>query len=285
MRACRSQHNLIRIIDLLKGGRRREGPFFAGPRPNRHPQKLLVILHSFAVTVEQLCARSADAPSLEDLRLKHCFFCGQPAWNAATGTLQIIGHGIYSRQVRGFTEKAWIVISVQRFLCLMCGHTMSRLPDWLHPRRWYAGTVIIEALFRRCILMESESAIAVLFGRPQDSTEWKSLRRWRTQLLISPTLWGWLGPRLGLAKPAGNWDDGKAYLERLLAEGGLLVKSGIEAIGQLPGAVRKTLQDLVHNRKKAWSMKQFLPGFSSNDSPGRLGCGLPTEKDSGPGPP
>jgi hypothetical protein len=46
-----------------------------------------------------------------------------------------------------------------------------------------------------------------------------------------------------LAKPAGNWDDGKAYLERLLAEGELLVKSGIEAIGQLPGAVRKTLQD------------------------------------------
>jgi hypothetical protein len=266
-----------------KGGGK--GRSFAGPRPNRHPQKLLVILHSFAVTVEQLCARSPGAPSIEDLRLKHCFNCGQPAWNAATGTLQIVGHGMYLRQVRGVSEKSWIVISVRRFLCLMCGHTMSRLPDWLHPWRWYAGAVIIEALFRRCILMESEISIAGLFGRPQGSKQWKSLRRWRTQLLISPTLWGWLGPRLGIIKSAGNWEDGKTYLEQLLGEGKLFVKSGIEAIGQLPCAVRKTLQVLVHNRKKAWSIKQFLPGRSPAESPARLGRDLPTEKDSGPGPP
>jgi hypothetical protein len=154
--------------------------------------KTTVILHSFAVTVEQLCARSAGAPSIEDLRFNHFVFRGQPAWNAARGTLQIVGHGMYSRQVRGLTQKAWIVIWVLRFLCLMCGHRMNRFPDWLHPWRWYAGTVIIEALLRRCILMESEISIAVLFGRPQDSTEWKSLRRWRTQLLISSTLWGCL---------------------------------------------------------------------------------------------
>jgi hypothetical protein len=245
----------------------------------------LVILHSFALTVEQLCARSAGAPSIEDLRFNHCVICGQPAWNAATGTLQIVGHGMYSRQVRGLTEKAWIVIWVRRFLCLLCGHTMSRLPAWLYPWRWYAGTVIIEALFRRCILMESEISIAGLFGQPQDSKEWKSLRRWRTQLLISPTLWGWLGPRLGIVKFASNWEDGKSYLERLLGEGGLIVKSGIEATGQLPGAVRRTLQDLIHNRQKAWPVKQFRPGQSSTDSPARLGRGLPTEKDSGPGPP
>jgi hypothetical protein len=29
---------------------------------------------------------------------------------------------------------------------------MSRLPDWLHSWRWYAATVIIEALFRHAIL-------------------------------------------------------------------------------------------------------------------------------------
>jgi hypothetical protein len=245
----------------------------------------LVILHSFAVTVEQLCARSPDAPSVEDLRLKHCFYCGQPAWNADTGVLQIVGHGMYSRQVRGLTKEAWIVIWVRRFLCQVCGHTMSRLPDWLQPWRWYAGTVIVEALYRRCVLMESESSVAVLFGRPRDSTEWKSLRRWQAQLLISPTLWGWLGPRLGLVQPAGNWEEGKTYLERLLTEGGLLLKPGIDAIGQLPGAACKTLQDLVHNRKKAWPLKQFLPGFLSADSPVRPSRGLPTEKDSGPGPP
>ena len=249
------------------------------------PKKLLVILHSLAATVEQLCARSPEAPSVEDLRLKHCFYCGQPAWNAVTGVLQIVGHGMYSRQVRGLSKRDWIVISVRRFLCLMCGHTMSRLPDWLHPWRWYAGTVIVEALYRRWVFRESESSIAVLFGRPQGSTEWKSLRRWQAQILVSPTLWGWLGPRLGLIKSAGNREEGRTYLERLLAEGGLFLKSGIDAIGQLPGAGRKTLRDLVHNRKKAWPIKQFLPGFSSADSPVRSGRGLPTEKDSGPDPP
>lgn len=262
-----------------------KGRSFAGPDPKPPPPKLLVILHSFAVTVEQLCARSAGAPSIEDLRLNHCAFCGQPAWNAATGTLQIVGHGMYSRQACGFPRNGCIVIWVRRFLCLMCGHTMSRLPDWLHPWRWYAGTVIVEALYRRCILMESESSIALLFALPQVSREWKSLRRWRTQLLISPTLWGWLGARLGLIKPSDNWGDSKRYLERLLAEGGLVLKSGIDAIGQLPGAVRKTLQDLVHNRKKAWPIKQFLLGLSLTDSPALMGRSLPTEKDSGPGPP
>jgi hypothetical protein len=32
-------------------------------------------------------------------------------------------------------------------------------------------------------------AIGVLFGRRSDATEWRSLRRWRAQLLVSPTLW------------------------------------------------------------------------------------------------
>jgi hypothetical protein len=153
---------------------------------------------------------------------------------------------MYSRQVRGLAETGWIVVWIQRFLCLMCGHTMSLLPDWLHPWRWYAGPVIVEALYRHCILQESAASIGVRFGRPDEAMGWRALQRWRKQLLISPTLWGWLGPRLGATKPAANRNEAKIYLERLLAEGW---HGG--AIGELYGTVRRTLRDLVHNRKNA----------------------------------
>jgi hypothetical protein len=162
---------------------------------------------------------------------------------------------------------------------------MSLLPDWLHPWRWYAGTVIIEALFRHCILLESACAIGVRFGRPEDMVEWRSLRRWREQLLVSPTLWGWLGPRLGVTKPAANRNEGRTRLERLLTEGGCIARSSILALEEVSGAVRKTLRDLVHDRKRVWPLKSFLPGFLPSDSSARLRPASPTEKDSGPDPP
>src|SRR5213593_4300279 len=77
---------------------------------------------------------------------------------------------------------------------------MSCLPDWLHPWRWYAATVFIEALYRHLILEEPVRAISVRFGRIGDVGEWRSLRR-RAQLLVSPTLWGWMGLRLGIRQP------------------------------------------------------------------------------------
>jgi len=79
---------------------------------------------------------------------------------------------------------------------------MSRLPDWLHPWRWYAATVILEALYRHLILGETAGAIGIRFGRGGEASEWRSLRRWRAQLLVSPTLWGWLGSRLGIRQSA-----------------------------------------------------------------------------------
>ena len=192
---------------------------------------------------------------------------------------------MYSRQVRGLVETGWITIWIHRFLCLVCGHTMSLLPDWLHPWRWYAAPVIVEALFRHCILGESASSIGALFGRPEGPAEWRSLRRWRKQLLLSPTLWGWLGPRLGAVKPAANRNEGRTYLERLLAEGGYVMRSGIHALEGLSGAVRRTLRDLVHNRKTAWPLKHFLPGLFPAGLPDRSCRSLPTEEVSGPGPP
>ena len=267
------------MVGFRKGERRRPGLSLADCAQTIASLKLLIILHSLAISVEQLCARNPGAPPCEKTRPRHCVLCGQAARNA-DGTLRVVGHGMYSRQVRGLTKDNWIVVWIQRFLCLSCGRTMSLLPDWLLPWRWYAGTAIIEALFRHCILRESAVSIAVRLGRPDDSLEWKSLRRWRKQLLISPTLWGWLGPRLGATKPAADKDEAKLYLNRLLAEG--WHKGAIDEIRE---AVRRTLRDLVHNRKSAWLLKRFLPGLFSTGSPAQSSRRLPTEKDSGPGPP
>jgi hypothetical protein len=192
---------------------------------------------------------------------------------------------MYSRQVRGVLEVGWLTVWVRRFLCLMCGHTTSLLPDWLHPWRWYAGPVIIEALYRHCMLKESAGSIGARFGRPEEATEWRSLRRWRKQLLLLPTLWGWLGPRLGITRPALHRTEGKTYLRRLLAEAQHVVAAGIQEVADLSAPVRQTLRDLVHDRKSAWPLKHFPPRALPAGLRNRTRRDLPTEKDSGPGPP
>jgi len=128
----------------------------------------VVILHSLSVGVEQLSARGAGAPSVEELRPRFCTQCGRLARNG--GRVRVQGHGFYSRQVCGLSQ-GWIVIWVRRYVCRDCGHTMSRLPDWLHPWRWYAAVVIIEALYRHLILGETARLISVRFGRTQVPAE------------------------------------------------------------------------------------------------------------------
>jgi hypothetical protein len=192
---------------------------------------------------------------------------------------------MYQRQVRGVSETAWVVISVRRFLCLACGHTISRLPDWLHPWRWYAATVLIEALYRHCVLQESARLIGARFGRPPEVESWRSLRRWRRQLLVSMTLWGWLGPRLGIGKPAVGRQQAAAYLYRLLSEAGLRIRCAADIVSALPGAVRRTLRELVHARQRAGFLAQFHPGGTAGTRPGRARRHMPTEEGSGSDPP
>ncbi len=243
------------------------------------PNETLVILHSLAIGVEQLCARSEGAPSVEELRPRSCTQCGSLARDAG-GLVGVEGHGFYSRQVCGLSE-GWIVIWVRRYHCRSCGHTMSRLPDGLHPWRWYAATVIVEALYRSLILGETARQIGRRFGRG-DRGEWRSLRRWRAQLLVSPTLWGWLGGRLGISQPARSRKQGRRHLTRLLGEMGIEGESGVKALG---AAVRATLRGLVHNRRSGWPATQFRPGTGSASGSGSTAAAVPTEKDSGRGPP
>ena len=161
---------------------------------------------------------------------------------------------------------------------------MSRLPDWLHPWRWYAGTVIIEALYRHLILQEAARAISVKFGRIGGG-EWRSLRRWRAQLLCAPTLWGWLGSRLGIREPAVDRKQGQQHLSRLLGEMRIAYESATTVLGKLSAGVRRSLSGLVHNRREAWPVVQFRPGIDSGSDSGSKPMALPTEEDTVRGPP
>ena len=197
--------------------------------------------------------------------------------------MRVEGHGCYSRQVCGLSE-GWIVIWVRRYLCRGCGHTMSRLPDWLHPWRWYAATVIIEALYRHLILKEPTRVISLRFGR-MGGGEWRSLRRWRAQLLCSPTLWGWLGSRLGITEPAEDRKQGQGHLSRLLGEMRIACESAATVLDKLAGAVRGSFSGLIHDRREAWPMTQFRPGGASTPGSGSKPTALPTEEDPVRGPP
>lgn len=245
-------------------------------------QWTVVILHSLAISVEHLCARGGGAASVEELRPRFCAQCGRLARDGARVRVQ--GHGYYSRQVRGLSV-GWIVIWVRRYLCRDCGHTMSRLPDWLHPWRWYAATVIIEALYRHLILQETARAIGLRFGRHADVPQWRSLRRWRAQLLVSPTLWGWLGPRLGIQQSAQTRYEGRLHLSRLLGEMQIAWESAAKVLHELASAVRLSLSGLMHNRRSAWPVTQFRPGIGSDSDSGRPPTPLPTEEGPGRGPP
>lgn len=245
-------------------------------------QQTVVILYSLTISVEHLCARSAGAPSVEELRPRFCAQCGQLARDG--GGVRVQGHGCYRRQVCGLTA-GWIVIWVRRYLCRDCGHTMSRLPDWLHPWRWYAATVIVEALYRHLILQETARVIGARFGRHGDRNEWRSLRRWRAQLLVSPTLWGWLGARLGIREPAESRKQGQRHLTRWLGEMRMAWESAAKVLHALASAVKSSLSGLLHNRRSAWPMTQFRAGIVSDSDSGGKPTALPTEEGPGRGPP
>jgi Domain of unknown function (DUF6431) len=242
----------------------------------------VVILHSLSYSVEHLCARASGAPSVEELRPRYCSQCGQLARDG--GRVRVEGHGCYSRQVRGL-RAGWMVIWVRRYLCRNCGHTMSRLPDWLHPWRWYGATVIAEALYRHLMLRETARAIGARFGRGADVEEWRSLRRWRAQLLVSPSLWGWLGSRLGISVPAASRQQGQRHLTRWLGEMRVAWESAAKVLDELATAVRSSLSGLVHHRHSAWPVTQFRPGIDSDCDSGAKPRTLPTEKGTGRGPP
>jgi hypothetical protein len=141
------------------------------------------------------------------------------------------------------------------------------------------------SLYRHLILEEPVRAISVRFGRIGDVGEWRSLRRWRAQLLVSPTLWGWMGSRLGIRQPAENRKQGQRHLTRLLGEMRMAWESAAKVLHGLASAVRSSLSGLVHNRHLAWLVTQFRPGIDWDSDSGGKPAALPTQEDPGRGPP
>ena len=191
---------------------------------------------------------AARLPSVDALRPESCPLCGELAFSPGE-RLGIVGHGTYRRQVLGLAEVSGEAVTcVRRYLCRGCERTISVLADDLHPGRWYAAGVILEALELHLVEGQSESEIRSRFGVVTESESWRSLRRWRSELLL--TLWHWLARRLGCRGRATTREDGRRRLRRLFLEAALDRPS--DAAGAL-------LRSTVHAHGIAWPLGHDPP--------------------------
>ena len=168
-------------------------------------------------------------------------------WN---GLLGIVGHGTYERQVLGYPDLGDLTIFVRRFRCLRCGVTISVLPDVLLPWRWYAAPVIFSALWQHLVQGVRTIEIQKRFGVAVE--QWRSLRRWRSQLLVH--LWSWYGPRLGARGPATTRAEGVRRVLGLRAE----ALDPTESVPQETG-VRRLAASTAHIRAHAWPLGHDPP--------------------------
>ncbi len=188
-----------------------------------HPPRLthVIIVRPFPVPVQSLAQKIPPFPSVEEHRPAFCPKCGHPARAPSRNRLGIIGHGVYRRQVLGFPSLPYAkrVIPVRRYLCLGCRRTISVLPSEIHPYRWYAAPMILFGLFQRLVLGKKPEEVHRLLDGWGEGRGWKTLRRWRRDLLFK--LWGWWAPRLGFRGEAHTQEEGACRLGRLLGQGSL----------------------------------------------------------------
>jgi len=204
---------------------------------------MVVIVRSLAVPASELDNLNR-IPSVEELRPSHCPSCHAAA--GVPGARNLVGHGTYRRQVLGLVDAGRsLVIYVRRFLCLACERTVSILPDELLPWRWYAGTAILTALVLSVLQGVPAAEVRERLGAAAETPGWKSLERWRRQLL--DPLWRWIAGELGFSKcPAAPDDDGlRERLRRLLARFGA---HGESRSAQRDAAARAAVTLTAHTR-------------------------------------
>lgn len=190
-------------------------------------------------------------PLVAETRPAACPRCATPA--GVPGALKLIGHGMYQRQVCGLAEASrGLVIHVRRYLCLGCRRTTSVLPDELHPRRWYAAVAILSALTLSLFRGKPVNDIRRQLGGQSETRRWRTLERWKRQLL-SP-LWRWRAPELGYsnAKPSSGDDECATRLRRLLALHGASDSSPPD---ELAVAARAATTNTAHSRTKSWQLR------------------------------
>ena len=214
-------------------------------------RELMMMVSAFLSTADELMAASDDSrrlPSVECVRPSCCPRCGALAYRP-DGSLGIVGHGSYVRRVAGVGEPTrTVAIRVQRYRCKECSATISVLPDSLYPRRRYAASAIMDALRSRLFDHELVRDIRRRVAQTRtDSGSWRTLQRWRSQLLFR--LWGWLGRRLGVAGLAETLHEGRRRLLRLMAE--------IHPVG--PGG-DYALAGTIHAIGECWRIGHKPPG-------------------------
>jgi len=213
---------------------------------------LVVIVRPFPVSVESLSQRSC-LPSVDELRPSCCPLCQEPA--RTEEGLRIVGHGTYERQLLGLIGGCRdVVIWIRRFLCRKCRHTISVQPDELYPGRWYGGVAILLSLVLSLLRHKADAEVRERIAGPRESRGWKTLERWRQQLL-SP-LWMWLARQLGVNGPPGDRKDSRRRLSQLLSLHGAGTNSLTEEITQV---VRQLLGATAHVRSVGWEIRRGLP--------------------------
>lgn len=222
---------------------------------------MVVIVRPFAVSVE--CLSQLDRlPSVDELRPSSCPLCDEPARPPGAG-LRIVGHGKYRRQVLGLLGGCRsVVIWVRRFLCRGCRRTISVLPDALYPGRWYAVAAILLSLVLSLLSGEPAPRIRSRFTDAGESRGWKTLERWRRQLL-SP-LWHWLALQLGYTGPPPDRQGCKHRLTRLMSLHGGSAESDAPEIEEL---AHRLVAATAHVGAIGWDHHRGRPGNLSIPSP------------------
>lgn len=166
----------------------------------------MVMVLSFPLPVHPVVSAPIAVGDVESCRPKSCPHadCGKLARDERD-CLRIRGHGSYRRQVLGLARGRPLSLLVRRYLCAACKRTISVLPSWVYPWRWYAAPTIIEALWRLIVLGVSTAGLfRELALWPKAYEHWKTLARWGRDFLVSRTLFGWLGT--ANAHAASAWD-------------------------------------------------------------------------------
>jgi len=135
-------------------------------------------------------------PPVEVVRPGRCPRCGA-ASRPEGGGLQMHGHGLRERQLRGVLEPGGqpviVVLLLRRFLCLVCGCVATVVPRGVVRGRLYSAGAIALALALFGIGELSEAAVRErsspwkIVG-PTAAKGWCTLRRW-VRAIRSGRLW------------------------------------------------------------------------------------------------
>lgn len=163
-------------------------------------------------------AWQAAEPSVQAARPVCCPWCGA-ASRPVGGRIQLQGHGLRSRQVRGPSraggEPELVEVRCRRYRCVRCGTVVVVVPRGLRRRYLYPAAVIALglALFgvARCSAAEVRRRLCPLRVTGAAVRGWRALQRWIRDA-VAGHLWSGApgagqGPPRAQAESVARWLD------------------------------------------------------------------------------